>query len=308
MIDTYLLGTTDRISPEAPVPVVNINKKEKRLGGAANVALNIKSLGAEAIVCSVIGKDSSSDELSDLFKKNNLRSNYLVKSPERKTTEKTRVFSRNQQMLRFDNETDKSLSIEEEKLLIKKIDKCLEEFSIHVVILQDYNKGVLTKNVITSTIEKCRNLKIPVAVDPKRNNFFEYANVSLFKPNLKEINSALTLNIQNDDTSGLKEAAKSLFDELNAEIVLITLSEKGLFIHDNKTHHVIPGIERNIADVSGAGDTVIAVASLCLAQKISTDTLASLANIAGGLVCEHAGVVSINKEQFSSEVEAYFSK
>lgn len=303
MLDTYLFGSVSRISPEAPVPIVNIEKKESRPGGAANVAVNINALGGKAVLCSVTGKDGAGKQLSVLLARNGLSSNYLMLSSRRITTEKTRIFSRNHQMLRYDNEMDSDLSSAEEKKFIDIIIRSITSGKFDVVVLQDYNKGVLTPQVIHSTIALCNRKKIPVTVDPKKKNFFEYQNVTLFKPNLREVNDALQTDIDRRDRKSLQEAAAKIHARLNHHITFITLSESGAFITDHHTSALIPASVRDIADVSGAGDTVLSVASLCVAARADYKTTGRLANIAGGLACTHVGAAPISKAQFISEAE-----
>lgn len=302
MLDTYLFGNVSRMSPEAPVPIVNIKSSESRLGGAANVALNIKSLGADVTVCSAIGKDAAGKKLLQLFKKNKLNIGSIL-STNRITTEKTRIFSKNQQMLRFDNETEADLSPAEEKSLLQKIQRAIASGKYHVVILQDYNKGVLTKKIITDTIALCRKKNIPVAVDPKQRNFFEYRNVTLFKPNLRELTDALETGIDKNDFTSLHQVAQLLHKKLQHHITLLTLSEKGVFASNHKAAELIPTTTKSVADVSGAGDTVIAVAALCLAAGIDYITLSKLANIAGGVVCGEMGVVPVDKKKFFEKAQ-----
>lgn len=299
MLDTYLFGNVERMSPEAPVPVVHVKISESRLGGAANVAMNLKSLGAGVTICSVVGKDVAGKKLLQLLKKNKLGTTGIL-TTERVTTEKTRIFSKNQQMLRYDSETDDDLSPADEKRLLQTIKKEIASGKYGVVILQDYNKGVLTKNIIASTIALCKKKKLPVTVDPKRKNFFEYREVTLFKPNLRELTDALETEIDKTDITSLNSAAKQLFNELKHDVTLLTLSEAGVFVSNHKESELIPTSVRNIADVSGAGDTVIAVASLCIAAGVDYKTMSRLANIAGGVVCGEAGVVPVDKKKFLS--------
>lgn len=303
MLDTYVFGSVSRISPEAPVPIVNVESTESRPGGAANVAMNIQSLGGKAVICSVIGNDAPGEKLLKLLSRHRFVPEHrIVKSSGRITTEKTRIFSRNHQMLRFDSETEIDLSPGDEKNMLQHIRQSIDSEKFDVVVLQDYNKGTLTKNVIHSAIAHCRKKKIPVAVDPKKKNFFEYHDVSLFKPNLREVAEALGTEVDKRNKKSLELAARALHSKLHHQITLITLSETGAFITDHKTSEIIPALVRNVADVSGAGDTVLSTASLCLALEVDFKTMGRLANIAGSLACEEVGVVPINKEHFIAEV------
>jgi len=299
MIDAYYLGKVDRISPEAPVPVVALNKKENRLGGAANVALNIKSLGATPLLCSVIGNDADSQIFKYLLKENGLDDSGIVSSTERQTTVKTRVIGNNHQMLRIDQEITDLLSSDEENQLLEKVAKLLPK--ANVVIFSDYDKGVITRRVIEEIINLCKQNNIPTVADPKKRNFLSYNGVSLFKPNLKELADGLkTLSIK-PDGDAIYSAVKHLQEQMPHHISMITLSEHGVYYSLNGERSIIPAHLRTIADVSGAGDTVISVASLCLALNLPVERVVQLSNLAGGLVCEYLGVVPIKKEQLLEE-------
>ncbi len=300
MIDTYWWGDTNRISPEAPVPVVDISKTEHRLGGAANVALNTVSLGATTSLCSIIGNDENAVILKNLLAENNINAFNIAESSFRKTTQKNRVMSRNHQLLRFDVEHKDDLNNEEFTLFTEAFNKAIAA-KPNIIILQDYNKGVLTEKSIAYVLQKAGELNIPVAVDPKLKNFSAYKNVALFKPNLKETKEALHISIDKKNPEAIHAATALLQQQLNAENILITLSEYGAAGRSKSEHFIIPAHERNIADVSGAGDTVIAVAALCISQQLNFEFAAQLANIAGGLVCEAAGVTPINKNKLQQQ-------
>ena len=301
MLDTYWWGSVDRISPEAPVPIMAVNKKEQRIGGAGNVALNVVQLGASVAVLSVLGNDEDGVELKKLLQDNQIDTRYLLKSKNRITTNKIRIISRNQHMMRLDAEHTTDLTSEDEENLINQIEKYIQTEKPDVVILEDYNKGILTHQIITKTIDLCNNNGIVTTVDPKRKNFFSYKNVSLFKPNLSEAITALNI-IPEEVSNELLEAIHSqLKEKLNHQVSLITLSERGIFYEDAKNKNIIPSHRRKIADVSGAGDTVIAVASLIFAKTKDTQLTAEIANISGGIVCEEVGTVSINKERLLAE-------
>lgn len=301
MLDTYWWGKVDRISPEAPVPVVAVGKKEQRIGGAGNVALNLQSLGAAVTVLSVMGKDDDGTQLTKLFEENNINTKYLVHSEQRITTNKIRIISRNQHMMRLDAELTSDISKAEEDSLLYAFENFIAAEMPNVVVLEDYNKGVLTENVITKIIELCRHHKIVTTVDPKRKNFFAYKGVDIFKPNLKEVKEGLNLLSDEVSLAALKDIHVQLREKLKHQISFITLSEKGVFYNDDKTAAVIPTHIRNVADVSGAGDTVIAVASLVYAATKNVVLMADMANIAGGLVCEEVGTVAIDKEKLLRE-------
>lgn len=301
MIDAYLKGKVSRISPEAPVPIVNLESREDRLGGAANVAMNVKALGANAILCSVIGRDSGAERFMTLMNEEGLDSTGMVQHEDRKTAVKTRVLANNQQVVRVDDEEVKDLNAAQELELIRVV-KNLIETGIDAVIFEDYNKGTLTEKVIHEITDLANAAGIPSAVDPKFANFLAYKNVTLFKPNLKELQEGLGRPIPfSTDRQAFEQAVLDLEAQLNNKISFVTLSEHGVFIKDKAQAHYIPAHIRSIADVSGAGDTVIAVASLALASGSSVELIASLANLAGGLVCEYRGVVPVNKEKLLAE-------
>lgn len=302
MIDAYLVGKVNRISPEAPVPVVSLTKHEERLGGAANVALNLVSLGAKPIMCSCVGNDKDGTLLKQLLKNAGISDAGLVHSETRMTTVKTRVIGNNQHLLRIDSEETKPIHEAEEDLLINKINELIANQNIQVIIFEDYNKGVLTPRVIRETIKLAKSKNILTTVDPKKENFFEYSGVTMFKPNLKELIEGTAIQFDfTRETEKFNTAVKHLEEKLNNEITFVTLSEHGVFIKNKENSHHFPAHIRNIADVSGAGDTVISVASLCLAANAPINLIASISNIAGGLVCEESGVVSIDKNKLIKE-------
>lgn len=301
MLDTYWWGNVERISPEAPVPVVSMHHREQRIGGAGNVALNLVSLGAQTTLFTVLGVDDDANILSSLLHNNNINIDYILKCNERITTNKIRVMGRHQQMLRLDSEVMHDISDENEAQLLKNFSAYIKNEKPDVVIFEDYNKGVLTASLIKSVIKICNRENIITAVDPKRKNFFAYENVDIFKPNLKEVKDGLNIIIDDLSASLLSEIHKHLHQHLHHKISLITLSEKGVFIEDEKASYIVPAHVRNVADVSGAGDTVIAVASLVYAATKDILLTAEIANLAGGIVCEEAGTIAINKEKLMSE-------
>jgi len=303
MLDTYWWGKVDRISPEAPVPVVAVTKREQRIGGAGNVALNLVSLGAHVNVLTVLGKDDDGEQLTTLFNQNNIGAKYIVTSTDRITTNKIRIISRNQHMMRLDAEMQTDITQNDEEKLLYAFEEYIAAESPDIVILEDYNKGVLTQTVVTKIIALCKQHHILTAVDPKRKNFFSYVGVDIFKPNLKEAVEGLNILTDVVSLSLLKDIHLLLQEKLKHKISFITLSEKGVFYNDNNSSSLIRTHIRSIADVSGAGDTVIAVASLVYAATKNVKLMAEVANIAGGLVCEEVGTVAINKESLLKECE-----
>lgn len=312
MLDSYIWGKVNRVSPEAPVPIVEVDKRENRLGGAANVALNLKALGATPFLCSVIGNDDRSEDFIELLKIDNMPTDGLITSNSRKTTTKFRVIGNNHQLLRVDEETTVPLEQEESLKLWNGIEKLLTNNSIDAIIFQDYDKGIIDVELIKKVTEKANKLNIPVIVDPKKKNFLNYQNVTLFKPNIKELKEGLDTDFDVSNDVELELAVSKLQDKLNAQILLNTLSERGVFVswrmESGYESMLIRAHLRNIADVSGAGDTVVSVAALCLALKVDVPVMAAISNLAGGLVCEEVGVVSIDKLKLIKEVNQLLAK
>ena len=299
MIDAYMWGEINRMSPEAPVPVVEVKKHENRLGGAANVALNLQSMGATPILCSVIGNDSQSILFKQLIQNANLSNKGLLTSKERRTTLKTRVIAENKHQLRIDEEDTHPITCETEFLNL--IQELIAD--VDVVILQDYNKGVLTAKVIAKVIEIANTKNIPTIVDPKKQNFLAYKNCTIFKPNLAEIKAGMNIDLNTDNNQEIEKAAADLRELLNAKGVLLTLSGRGICINTKENFTHTPAFKRNIIDVSGAGDTVVSVAALCLASNMDFNNLSLLSSLAGGMVCEELGVVPIQKEKLLIEAK-----
>ena len=308
MIDSYLWGKVDRISPEAPVPILNVQNREIRLGGAANVALNVQALGANPILCSVIGNDMDGTNLLKLVEENKLSTEGIILSEERITTIKHRVISGSHHLLRVDQETDKEITKREKEKLLEKIDSLLSK--VDAIIFEDYDKGVLNEEVIAAVIAKAKERNIPTIVDPKKRNFLYYKGATLFKPNKKELKEGLKIDSDLNDLKEVEKSVQQLKEHLNVEAVLITLSENGVYIQNEEEHIHLPAHIRKIADVSGAGDTVVSTAGLCLALGLSARIIASLSNLAGGLVCEQVGVVPIEKSKLLEEAirENIFTK
>lgn len=301
MIDNYLWGQVNRISPEAPVPIVSVKSRERRLGGAANVALNIQALGANPILCSVIGVDNEGLTFLDLLKKQKLSQKGILKSRERITTIKTRIIGNHAQLLRVDEEVDEDISATETQQLITLISYIINHDKIDVIIFEDYNKGLINPKLISKVVELANEKGIPTCVDPKNKNFNAYKGVSLFKPNMKELREGVKLDISGDNINELQRAVSSFRVKQKIETVLVTLAEKGVITNSRKVKEHLTAHIRSIADVSGAGDTVISVAALCRALDCNDVLTAAIANLSGGLVCEQIGVVPVNKEQLLEE-------
>jgi rfaE bifunctional protein kinase chain/domain len=301
MLDTYWWGSVDRISPEAPVPIVSLQRKELRVGGAANVALNLRSLGAPTTLFAVIGKDAEGADLTQLLQKEGIDTKYIHESEQRITTNKVRVMGRNQQMMRLDHEHTQDILATEEDQLIANFKKYVAAEKPALIILEDYNKGVLTEKVIRTIIQLCNENGILTSVDPKQKNFLAYQHCTLFKPNLKEVKEGLKINIPSVHLTELNKVHEALHASLHNTISFITLSEHGVYYAKGDQQKLIPTHIRTISDVSGAGDTVIAVASLVYATTQDMNLAAELANIAGGMVCELVGTAPIHKASFEAE-------
>ncbi len=302
MIDRYLRGSVSRISPEAPVPVVLEKSIEDRLGGAANVALNVQALGSRAFLCSIIGDDEDGDKFMEKLAEQHLPQIGMLRSSTRRTTVKIRILGNHQQMLRIDREDTHDIDPEEEGKLWNKVMSIISQEPIKVIILQDYNKGILTEWVIKKILYEAKQKGIFTAVDPKKANFFAYKGVSFFKPNLKEVRESTPFPISTELES-LQKAADFLREKLGNQYTMLTLSEKGLFLDGGTGGKCYPTIPRNIADVSGAGDTVISIAAMGLAAGLDIETVALLSNLAGGQVCELPGVVPVNRVLLEQELE-----
>ena len=306
MLDSYLVGNVNRISPEAPVPVVQLNSKQRRLGGAANVAKNLKALGCQVYLSSVIGNDMEGQKIKDLANSYGMDTHSLILSDATQTTVKTRIIGNNQQLIRVDSELNQELNDADSNTLLERIEESFKS-GIDAIILEDYNKGVLTNEIISRVIKLANQNNVFVSVDPKIDNFFEYKGVDLFKPNLKELKEGLNTNFSYPSQKDkFENAIDQLHKNLNNKISFVTLSEHGVFIRDQKSQHYIPAHLRNISDVSGAGDTVIATATLCMISECTLKQTAEISNLAGGMVCEKPGVVSIDSNDFEKELRELY--
>ncbi|NUM31853.1 MAG: D-glycero-beta-D-manno-heptose-7-phosphate kinase [Bacteroidetes bacterium] len=301
MIDSYFVGKVDRISPEAPVQVITVLNKDHRPGGAANVALNIKNLGAKATICAVTGNDPEGFELKKLLKKNGINVNGIFVENNRQTTIKTRIIADNHHLLRIDQENTNPINSATEKKIIDFITTHINTFD--AIIFEDYNKGVLSKNVISQVIEIANKHGKPTIVDPKKDNFFAYKNCTLFKPNRKEVKEGIKTDADLNNIKNIEKCADELLLKLKCKTVMITLSENGIFIKSGNVSNHIKARKRKITDVSGAGDTVVSIAALCTALGIGNKLLATITNLAGGLVCQKLGVVPIDTKELAEEAK-----
>lgn len=297
MVDTYLWGKVERVSPEAPIPIVSVTDRESRLGGAANVSLNIQSLGAVPVLFSVVGDDDKGRKFKKMIGKNNLPDYGIFVDPSRITTVKSRIIGKGQHIARVDEESTEFISDELEQKIFNGIRTEIENNPVHVIIIVDYDKGVITPSLFEQINKLAKAKGIPISVDPKKRNFDCYNNIDLFKPNFKEFVDGTGLPIKKGDMEALREVAHAIKEKQNFKLIFITLSEMGVFISNGVKEQYYPAVIRHIADVSGAGDSVISVASLAMAARLSPKTMALMSNIAGGLVCENLGVVPVDKNQ-----------
>ena len=303
MVDSYLWGKVDRISPEAPVPIVTVTKQENRLGGAGNVSLNIQALGATPILVSIIGNDEKGRTFSELMDENHLSSEGIFVDEARMTTVKTRIISGGQQISRVDQEISTLINPLFENEVFEKIKEIIDRKQIHIIIFVDYDKGLITPWLIRNVIDLAKSKNILTVADPKSRNFNNYERVDLFKPNFKEFKDGLKLEIEKTDMAELKVISENFKKEKQIGLLFITLSELGVFLTNGVKQNYYPAEIRDIADVSGAGDTVVSAASLCLAAGLSIPFMAQLSNLAGGLVCEKLGVVPIDLKQLKKEAK-----
>lgn len=305
MLDSYFWGDVKRISPEAPVPVVEVGDEFHRFGGAANVALNILKLGGIPLPIGVIGYDNDGTIFTSLLNETKIEADGLIVDDSRPTTSKTRVIAHNQQVVRIDKESKEYIN--------KKIqDKLFNYLKVNIknldgLILQDYNKGVLTPGLIEKIVELANKNNLLITVDPKFNNFFSYKNVTVFKPNRKEAEDILGIKIKNDEN--ISFAGNKILEKLNAKNILLTLGEDGVAIFaKNEKEKRMPTKARKITDVSGAGDTVISTLTMALAAKANIYEASYLANYAGGIVCEEVGIVPIEINKLFNTVSSEISK
>jgi D-glycero-beta-D-manno-heptose-7-phosphate kinase len=297
MVDTYMWGKVERISPEAPIPIVSITDREHRLGGAANVSLNLRALGAKPVLFAVVGNDDKGKKFNRILQKNNLTEHGIFMDSNRITTVKSRIISRGQHIARVDEEFTDFIDTRLEDQIVAGVKKEIETNKVDVIIFVDYDKGVITPTLFEKINELAQEHGIYTAADPKKRNFNCYRNVDLFKPNFTEFVAGTGLPLKKGDLDSLREAAHTLREKQNFGLIFITLSELGVFMSNGMKEQYYPAVIRHIADVSGAGDSVMSVASLAMAAGLPPKTMALMSNIAGGLVCEEPGVVPVNKNR-----------
>ncbi len=304
MLDRYIFGHVSRISPEYPVPVVDVSHETQRLGGAANVAVNIHAMGAETMLFGISGKDGNREVLNGLMKNHGLDTRHLFEDPERPTTCKTRILSQNHHIARIDYESRQDASEEAVTFIRKHFENSIG--TLDAIVLQDYNKGTLTGLLIRNILETASEHDVPVLVDPKQKSFFSYTGCTVFKPNLSEIASSLGITLANNDDD-VEKACRKLLSQLACRDLVITRSEKGLTIYNDRITH-IPASSLEVADVSGAGDTVIGMLALGVASGLDIEKSAVIANLAAGTVCQEVGAVPVNPEKLIKACEDYFQE
>ena len=302
MLDSYIRGSINRISPEAPVPILSKTDEEKKLGGAANVAYNIKSLGATPLLHSVIGEDPPGDELVESLRYSNIQDSGILRFPNRETTVKTRILAGNHHLLRVDQESDEPISSAQTDQLIDSVSARIPE--CHGLIFQDYDKGCITPPLIEALTRRARACRIPVISDPKFRNFHHYRGVDLFKPNRHELETGTNQKLDPKNRRSLEKAASLLAKDMQLKRIMVTLSNHGIFYFSESEKGMIPGLSRRFSDPSGAGDTVASIASLCLCLGLPLQSIAQLSNLGGAIVCEQPGVVAVAGDHLIREANS----
>ncbi len=303
MLDSYITGRTERISPEAPVPILNLEQREDRLGGAANVALNISSLGAKASLIGLIGDDKDGTTIKGLCGTHQKISQHLISDETRVTTRKTRIISQSQHLLRIDEEETHPVGTKTVDQVVSILEQIHNDHKIDIVILQDYNKGFFSPDMITNVIAWCSEKGLKTCLDPKKENLLLYKGVTVFKPNLKELSWLLDRPIK-VNTQDLNTSAQLVLDTLDCKQVILTLGSKGVFIKVKDAYHYDKITAKSITDVSGAGDSVLALTSLLSCKnEASIQEMCFLANCAGGAICNISGVGVLSKKMLLSYMQ-----
>lgn len=301
MIDSYVYGGPQKISTDAPVPIVNATKREKRLGGAANVALNIQALGATPILCSVVGDDLDGETFERLLEYQGMPNKGIIRSQNRVTTNKLRILSGHQQLLRVDSEDDHPLVDLDRKSLLHHIDNLSKECDL--IIFEDYDKGTIHSEVISETIRIAKDRKIPVAADPKQQNFLSYQGVDLFKPTLAELESINEDGVDLRLPSNLNKVMGKLNDKIKADRYVLSLHDGDIFYYAGESNGILKTNHKGISDMSGVGNSIISIAGLCMTLGLSPEIIAEMSNIGASIVAGHSGVVPIEKEQLFKAAE-----
>lgn len=299
MVDRYLWGNVSRISPEAPVPIINIDDEEIRFGGAGNVANNLIGLGAIPLIVGVVGNDNLGKAFRSMLLERNLSDKGLIVDAQRPTTVKTRIIGNNQHIARVDREKLTAIDRQTQDQILDHLGHIIDD--ANAIIIQDYNKGVVAAELIQRIIQLANERQKIVTADPKFDNFWEFKGVTVFKPNKKEAEAALAARIQTDQE--LVNAGGELLKKIDGEAVLITRGRDGMALFERDSAHTfIKTSARKVADVSGAGDTVIAALTFALAAAAAMKEAVTIANYAAGLVCEEVGVVPVNGEKLVESI------
>ncbi len=295
MLDKYYFGDVERISPEAPVPVVHVKRVENRIGGAGNTALNLSNLGINVDILGIIGNDEYGKELINMLKENNFRTDFIL-ILSRATTTKIRVISRNQHLIRIDFEDIKSLEVEFEKKVLSLLQAIIKNYE--VVIISDYNKGLISENISQFVIN---NAKFTI-VDPKGRSWNKYRSANIITPNVKELSEGLNLILDNEDDV-LEKAGKMAISMFNFKSILITRSEKGLSYIDKERILHVPTYAQEVFDVSGAGDTVVAALTFGILCNLDMEDILKFTNLCAGIVIKHIGTYAIKKEDILNSLK-----
>ena len=303
MLDRYIWGDVNRISPEAPVPVVEVRREEITLGGAANVAHNIKELGGIPYLIGVVGDDNSGESIKGLLAQQEIDPRFIILDASRPTTTKTRVIGQNQQVVRIDRETTENISKKIAQMLLSHLRVVINE-GAEAVIISNYGKGTITRELLSQTLKLARETEILTAVDPKEDHFPLYRGITLITPNKHEAEKAVGFEIT--DESSLEAAGKKLLDMLSPEIVLITLGENGMAIFEpNRCMKKVPTFAKEVYDVTGAGDTVVSAYTLAIASGATAYEAAIIANHAAGIVVAEVGTATVTVPQLINYMEKY---
>lgn len=305
MLDRYWWGSVSRISPEAPVPVVNLDRTSLVAGGAANVAANIAGLGATPYLVGAVGEDAEADLLTSVLRDRNISTEHLLKMARRGTTVKTRIVAHSQQVVRVDQESKTALTADEEALVWDKISVLLAE--IQIVLVSDYGKGIVSENILSRLITTAKAKGILVIVDPKGKNYQKYRGATILTPNRFEVAEALQL--EDYEQSTIEKAGRRMIEEFDLEALLITQGEAGMTLFENKdqTQHLTV-TARNVYDVTGAGDTVIACLTVAAGIGESFLEAAKFANVAAGLVVEQIGTTAVTLEMLEKARQKSFAE
>ena len=299
MLDRSLFGVTERFSAEAPIPIVDVKSKVEQLGGAANVANNLRALGNIPTLFSVVGDDQDGGILSNLIEDNIPGEHFIFQESSRPTTVKMRTFAQDRQIARADFESCREIKKEAVEKLVTGLNNRAHDLS--AIVVEDYNKGLLTASFIKEILKIAKKFDLKILVDPKFDNFFEYKGVTLFKPNIKELSEATSIKISNVEQ--VKEAASILRKKLKSQYVMVTMGKDGIFLMGEDERSVTrPAFVRIVNDPAGAGDTVISVMTSALVAGISPEDAMVIANYGGGAICERVGIQPITLQDLMDAI------